>query len=65
LIASSSSVVETAKFIGADTLGYLSLDGMLKIEGLPDIGFCDACFSGNYPIVVEENCDKGRMDKCG
>lgn len=65
LIASSSSVVETAKFIGADTLGYLSLEGMLKIDGLPDIGFCDACFSGNYPIVVEENCDKSRMDKCG
>ncbi len=65
LIASSSSVVETARFIGADTLGYLSLEGMLKIEGLPDIGFCDACFSGNYPIVVEENCDKCRMDKCG
>jgi len=65
LIASSSSVEETAEFIGADTLGYLSLNGMLKIEGLPDIGFCDACFSGNYPIVVEENCDKCRMDKCG
>ncbi len=65
LIASSSSVVETARFIGSDTLGYLSLEGMLKIEGLPDIGFCDACFSGNYPIVVEENCDKCRMDKCG
>jgi amidophosphoribosyltransferase len=64
LIASSASVKETARYIGADSLGYISLEGMLAVEGLPEIGFCDACFSGNYPIVVEEVCDKCRMDKC-
>lgn len=65
LIASSASVQETAEYIGADSLGYLSLEGMLSIDGLPDIGFCDACFSGNYPIPVEDEPDKGKMQHCG
>lgn len=67
LIASSSSVEETADYIGADSLGYLSLEGMLSIDGLPDIGFCDACFSGNYPISLEDIPDKCKMNssKCG
>lgn len=62
LIASSASVEETTKYIGADTLGYISLDGMLAIEGLPEIGFCDACFSGNYPISVDDLPGKDKMN---
>lgn len=49
LIAAKHSVEEIAKMIGVDSLGYLSLEGMLgAVPGGPD-GFCHACFSGQYP----------------
>jgi amidophosphoribosyltransferase len=49
LIAARLPADEIAREIGVDTLGYLSLEGMLAaVPGGPD-GFCDACFSGNYP----------------
>jgi amidophosphoribosyltransferase len=52
LIGSSNSVEEIRDVLGVDSLGYLSLDGMLEVvrEAGP---FCDACFSGNYtaPLV--------------
>ncbi|HTQ31965.1 MAG TPA: phosphoribosyltransferase family protein, partial [Opitutaceae bacterium] len=53
LIASSHSAAEIARYVTADTLGYLSLDGMLKAVAGSDEGtkgFCHACFSGKYAI---------------
>ncbi len=52
LIAASNDVAEIARLLGVDTLGYLSLDGMLG--SMPDGpgGFCDACFSGKYPTAA-------------
>jgi amidophosphoribosyltransferase len=62
LIASSHSVLEIARYVTADTLGYLSLEGMLSAisgretprggEGEPPegSGYCHACFSGKYAI---------------
>jgi len=58
LIASHSSVEDTARFIGADSLGYLSLENMLSIKGLPKTGLCTACFSGEYPIDIDDGCSK-------
>jgi amidophosphoribosyltransferase len=57
LIASSQSIDDIRKFVGADTLGYLSLDGLHAALGRtasPDDnhGLCDACFSNKYPIQV-------------
>jgi amidophosphoribosyltransferase len=52
LIASSHSVEEICKFIQADSLGYLSRDGMYRAVGDLDARLCDACFTGNYPVVV-------------
>jgi amidophosphoribosyltransferase len=49
LIASSHSVDEIARYITADSLGYLSLEGMLAAVGDKD-SFCHACFSGQYEI---------------
>jgi amidophosphoribosyltransferase len=49
LIASSHSVDEIARYVTADSLGYLSLEGMLKALGGGG-AFCHACFSGEYPI---------------
>ncbi len=52
LIAASHDVTEIARLLGVDTLGYLSLDGMLA--AMPDGpgGYCHACFSGQYPTAA-------------
>ncbi len=55
LIAANYSVEEIREQLGVDTLGYLSLEGMLGACGSDGHQFCDACFSGDYPIVAPEN----------
>ena len=58
LIAANHSVAEIAKRIGVDSLGYLSLEGMLAaVPGGPG-GFCHACFSGEYPTAPPSTSDK-------
>ena len=52
LIASRMSIEETAAHIGADSLGYLSLDGMLEAVGLGSTSSCNACWTGKYPTLV-------------
>src|SRR6187551_2394491 len=52
LIASTHTVEEIREFIGADTLGYLSVKGVLAGLDLPYDQFCFACFDGNYPEPV-------------
>jgi amidophosphoribosyltransferase len=58
LIAARKSVEEVREFIGADSLGYMSIDGLVKSIGLPKNKFCMACFTGNYPIPVQLEMDK-------
>jgi amidophosphoribosyltransferase len=50
LIGSSHRVHEIERYLGADSLGYLSLDGMLKATGSPPEHFCHACFTGQYKV---------------
>jgi amidophosphoribosyltransferase len=50
LVASTHSITEIATYVTADTLGYLSLDGLYASMGEERSGFCDACFSGEYLI---------------
>ena len=50
LVASDLTVEEIRAFIGADSLGYLSLDGLVQAPGSPKDDFCRACFDGEYPI---------------
>src|SRR2546430_15055388 len=52
LIAAKKSVAEIQEQIGADSLGYLSLRGVVQAVGMPRDRFCHACFSGDYPIPV-------------
>ncbi|MEW5830313.1 MAG: amidophosphoribosyltransferase [Chloroflexota bacterium] len=52
LIAHKRSVDEIRAHIGADSLTFLSLEGMMRAVGRPD-GYCQACFTGNYPIDVD------------
>jgi amidophosphoribosyltransferase len=49
LIASSHSIEEIRKYITADTLGYIGLDGIRKVVDRP-MNYCAACFCGEYPV---------------
>ena len=54
LIAANQSVEEIQKYIEADSLGYLSVEGMLAAFGRPLQSTCTACFTGIYPVEIEE-----------
>jgi amidophosphoribosyltransferase len=58
LIAAQKTIPEICDFIGSDTLGYLSLPGLIKSVDLPKNIFCTACFTGDYPIPVQLEMDK-------
>jgi amidophosphoribosyltransferase len=58
LIAARKSVEEIRDFIGADSLGYLSVEGLLKSVDMPRELFCMACFTGDYPMPVQLEMDK-------
>ena len=58
LIASQKSIPEICSFIGADSLGFLSIEGLIKAVDLPRDIFCLACFTGDYPIPVQLEMDK-------
>ncbi len=58
LIAAQKSTPQICRFIDADSLGYLSIDGLLKAVALPKDQFCLACFTGEYPIPVQLEMDK-------
>jgi amidophosphoribosyltransferase len=61
LIAAQYTLPEIAKRIGVDSLGYISLEGMLgSVPGGPD-GFCHACFSGQYPTKPPSIPEKLRL----
>jgi amidophosphoribosyltransferase len=58
LLASQKTVEQIRDFIGADSLGYLSIEGLIKAVARPESGFCLACFNGDYPIPVQIEMDK-------
>jgi amidophosphoribosyltransferase len=58
LIAARKTVSEIREHLGADSLGYLSLDGLIRAVDLPRDIFCLACFTGAYPIPVQIEMDK-------
>jgi amidophosphoribosyltransferase len=62
LIACKMSVDEIAKEIGADSLGYLSVEAVNKLAGNAKCGFCDACFTGNYPVPVPKEMPKDKFE---
>lgn len=64
LIAANMSVEDIARHIDVDSLGYLSLDGMLAAVPDGPGGFCHACFSGDYPTPPPADPDKLRFG-CG
>ena len=58
LIASTNSVDEIREFIGADSLGFLSEDGLLEAVSGNRSEYCMGCFTGTYPIPVQLEMDK-------
>lgn len=65
LIANRHSVEEIARIIGADSLGYLSIENAMRLGGDASDGekrYCSACFDGNYPTKVPANKRKNRFE---
>ena len=62
LLAHNRTVEEMREIIGVDSLGFLSLEACRKIAVGCKLGFCDACFSGEYPIPVPEQVDKNMFE---
>jgi len=58
LIAADLAVEQICDYVGADSLGYLSLEGMVDAAGGDKETFCRACFDGEYPIAVPEGTGK-------
>lgn len=54
LIAARMTTEEVRKHLGADSLGYLSYEGMIRATGLPESQFSTSCFSGIYPVSLGE-----------
>jgi amidophosphoribosyltransferase len=55
LIAASHTIEDIRRHLGVDTLGYLSLEGMVRAAGGDPSEFCHACFSGQYPTPVPDD----------
>ena len=58
LIACKHTPEEIAEISGLDSLGYLGIDKLAKLRLGKDFGYCDACFTGNYPASIPSHCDK-------
>jgi amidophosphoribosyltransferase len=62
LIASNKTIEETRRFMGATSLHYLSLDGLIKSVGLPKKHLSTSCFTGIYPIDLKERKNEVSYD---
>ena len=55
LIGATHSLEEIRKFIGADSIGYLSLEGTLSAVGTARSSYCTSCYTGDYPVAFPQN----------
>ena len=63
LIAYKMSVEDIRRCIGADSLGFLSVENLARINGPGEKNYCMGCFTGKYPINVPESVPKDRFEK--
>ena len=63
LMAANNTEEEIRKYLQADSLHYLSQDGMVKATGLPKENFCLACYDGRYPVPYDLRLDKQAMER--
>lgn len=59
LISANKTVDEICEYIGADSLAFLSVEGLLKV--MPKGGYCDACFTGRYPVAIPESFGRDKF----
>ncbi len=63
LMAANHSLDDIRRYLNADSLGYLSQDGMVKATGLDKESFCMACYDGKYPVTYDPTVDKNIMER--
>ncbi len=63
LMAANHSLEEIRDYLNADSLSYLSKEGMVRATGLPKSGFCMACYDGDYPVRYDPLVDKHIMER--
>lgn len=63
LLACNNSMAEIKEFLGVDSIGYLSLNGMLSATSQNPQSFCAACFTGIYPTRISDDLDKLKLEK--
>jgi amidophosphoribosyltransferase len=63
LIASNHTIEEIRKHVGVDTLGYLSVEGMLSAVTEPPQNYCTACWTGKYPVPPVDSMIKGMHER--
>jgi amidophosphoribosyltransferase len=63
LLAATHTVEEIRQFLNVDTLHYLSLDRLVEATGATGAGFCDACFTGHYPVEVPVTLGKHVLEE--
>ena len=63
LMAANHSLEEIRKYLNADSLHYLSQEGLVKATGLPKSSFCMACYDGNYPVAYDPAVDKHVIER--
>lgn len=62
LLAANNSIKEIKQFLNVDSLGYLSLEGMLAATTRKPQDFCAACFTGKYPTEIADEVDKLKLE---
>jgi amidophosphoribosyltransferase len=63
LMAANQTIDQIRRFLNADSLHYLSQEGMIQATGKPGASFCMACYDGNYPVTYDPMLDKHIMER--
>jgi amidophosphoribosyltransferase len=63
LMAANHSLEEIRRYLSADSLHYLTKEGMVRATGLPAENFCMACYDGNYPVKYDPAVDKHTIER--
>ncbi len=63
LLANQCSLDQIRDYLGADSIGYLDVEGMVRATGQSANNFCLACFTGDYPVPVDPHLDKYVMER--
>ena len=62
LLAHNMTVEEIRDYLDVDSLAFITLDRLIASTGASGAGFCDACFTGNYPVEVPVTPSKGVLE---